>query len=379
MIVSAAAGLALASAAALIAVSVPDAVFDPATTVFILSIGMIGIWRYGWWATHLIRSVVYRRWVFPRLRDRAMRVDRHPDHVHVLVTSFRILPETTYRVYESIVCTARDYGVPTTIYASISDRSDVDVLEALLQDQGWPAGISVRYLYQRGDGKRSAMADVLRTISRAMPTRRSVVVFMDGDIRLPADTFRRSMPSFHDRSIGAVTTHNRGIVSGDDVTREWYDLRYAQRNLLMSSMALSRRLLVLTGRFSLIRADLATQRSFIDQIENDSIRCFEAYTAQILVPELRAGDVVIMDNLSSHKSPATRAAIEAAGAELRFLPPYSPDFNPIEMAFAKLKAGLRKAAERTVDGLWSAIGLLIDRFTPTECANFFNAAGYVPE
>ena len=86
-----------------------------------------------------------------------------------------------------------------------------------------------------------------------------------------------------------------------------------------------------------------------------------------------------MDNLSSHKSPATRAAIEAAGAELRFLPPYSPDFNPIEMAFAKLKAGLRKAAERTVDGLWSAIGLLIDRFTPTECANFFNAAGYVPE
>lgn len=272
MIVSATAGLALASAAALIAVSVPDAVFDPATTVFILSIGLIGIWRYGWWTIHLIRSVLYRRWVFPRLRDRAMRADRHPDHVHVLVTSFRIPPETTYRVYESIVRTARDYGVPTTIYASISDRSDVDVLEALLQDQGWPAGISVRYLYQRGDGKRSAMADVLRTISRAMPTQRSVVVFMDGDIRLPVDTFRRSMPYFHDRSIGAVTTHNRGIVAGDDVTREWYDLRYAQRNLLMSSMALSRRLLVLTGRFSLIRADLATQRSFIDQIENDSIR-----------------------------------------------------------------------------------------------------------
>ncbi len=108
-------------------------------------------------------------------------------------------------------------------------------------------------------------------------------------------------------------------------------------------------------------------------------RAFEAYVGQVLVPELSAGDVVIMDNLSSHKSPAIRAAIEAAGAELRFLPPYSPDFNPIEMAFAKLKAGLRKAAERTVDGLWHAIGVLIDRFTPTECANFFNAAGYVPD
>lgn len=108
-------------------------------------------------------------------------------------------------------------------------------------------------------------------------------------------------------------------------------------------------------------------------------RSFEAYVDQVLVPELRPGDVVIMDNLASHKSPAVRAAIEAAGAELRFLPPYSPDFNPIENAFSKLKALLRKAAERTVDGLWNAIGTLIDHFTPAECANFFTAAGYEPE
>jgi transposase len=108
-------------------------------------------------------------------------------------------------------------------------------------------------------------------------------------------------------------------------------------------------------------------------------RAFEAYVDQILVPELKPGDIVIMDNLSSHKSPAVRTAIEAAGAELRFLPPYSPDFNPIEKAFAKLKALLRKAAERTVDGLCRTIGTLIDLFTPAECANFFTAAGYEPE
>jgi len=108
-------------------------------------------------------------------------------------------------------------------------------------------------------------------------------------------------------------------------------------------------------------------------------RAFEAYVDQILVPGLKPGDIVIMDNLSSHKSPAVRTAIEAAGAELRFLPPYSPDFNPIEKAFAKLKALLRKAAERTVDGLWRTIGTLIDLFTPAECANFFTAAGYEPE
>jgi len=103
---------------------------------------------------------------------------------------------------------------------------------------------------------------------------------------------------------------------------------------------------------------------------------FEAYVRHVLAPTLRPGDIVIMDNLSSHKRAAARDIIEAAGARLRFLPPYSPDFNPIEMAFSKLKALLRKAAERTVEGLLAAIGRLVDVFTPEECSNYFAAAGY---
>jgi len=103
---------------------------------------------------------------------------------------------------------------------------------------------------------------------------------------------------------------------------------------------------------------------------------FEAYVEQILVPELRPGDIVIMDNLSSHKGQTVRQAIEAAGCGLLFLPPYSPDFNPIEKAFAKLKAHLRKAAERTVDGLWAAIARIIDLVSPHESQNFFAASGY---
>ena len=106
---------------------------------------------------------------------------------------------------------------------------------------------------------------------------------------------------------------------------------------------------------------------------------FEIYVERVLVPELRSGDVVVMDNLSSHKGPRTRALIEAAGANLLFLPPYSPDFNPIENAFAKLKALLRKAAERTVDGLWAAIGRIVETFAPAECANYFSACGYDPD
>jgi len=106
---------------------------------------------------------------------------------------------------------------------------------------------------------------------------------------------------------------------------------------------------------------------------------FHAYVNQVLVPELMPGDIVVMDNLGSHKGPAVRDAIEAVGATLLYLPPYSPDFNPIENAFAKLKALLRKAAERTVDDLWDAIADLIDLFTPQECANYFKAAGYDPD
>jgi transposase len=106
---------------------------------------------------------------------------------------------------------------------------------------------------------------------------------------------------------------------------------------------------------------------------------FQAYIDQVLVPELKPGDIVIMDNLGSHKGGAVRAAIEATGATLLYLPPYSPDFNPIENAFSKLKALLRKAAERTVEALWDTIAALIPVFTATECANFFAAAGYKPD
>ncbi|WP_206427944.1 IS630 family transposase [Rhizobium sp. CIAT894] len=106
---------------------------------------------------------------------------------------------------------------------------------------------------------------------------------------------------------------------------------------------------------------------------------FLAYIEQVLLPTLQTGDVVVMDNLPAHKTAGVRDAIERAGATLMFLPPYSPDFNPIENAFSKLKAMLRGRAERKIDALWDAVGALIPRFTPAECANYFRAAGYDPD
>jgi transposase len=106
---------------------------------------------------------------------------------------------------------------------------------------------------------------------------------------------------------------------------------------------------------------------------------FRAYVEQLLAPTLGPDDVVILDHLPAHRVAGVRDMIEARGATLRFLPPYSPDFNPIENAFAKLKAILRKAAARTIDDLWDAIRDALPPFNPAECANYFTAAGYEPE
>ena len=103
---------------------------------------------------------------------------------------------------------------------------------------------------------------------------------------------------------------------------------------------------------------------------------FRIYVERVLVPTLAPGDIVVMDNLGSHKGPAIRAAIRRAGAKLFYLPPYSPDLNPIEQMFAKLKHLLRKAAERTVETTWRRIGDLLDRFTAQECANYLVNSGY---
>ncbi len=103
---------------------------------------------------------------------------------------------------------------------------------------------------------------------------------------------------------------------------------------------------------------------------------FRTYVETQLVPTLQPGDIVVLDNLGSHKSQAVRDAIKEAGARLWFLPPYSPDLNPIEQVFAKLKTLLRKADERTIEATWRRIGQLLDTFTPQECANYLRNSGY---
>jgi len=123
-----------------------------------------------------------------------------------------------------------------------------------------------------------------------------------------------------------------------------------------------------------LRADGLTAPVVIDGAMTGDL--FVAYVEQQLAPTLRAGDVVVMDNLACHKRAGVREAIERAGARLAYLPPYSPDLNPIELAFSKLKRLLRAAGERTVRRLWDLLGQSLDAFAPEECLNYFRHCGY---
>ena len=123
-----------------------------------------------------------------------------------------------------------------------------------------------------------------------------------------------------------------------------------------------------------VRLDGTTAAMAIEGATDTEV--FRAYVQEVLVPTLRVGDLVIMDNLAPHKNEQTIALIRQVGADVLFLPPYSPDLNPIEMAFSKLKAHLRAACARTFDALWQAVGSICDLYDPDECWNFFKAAGY---
>lgn len=124
-----------------------------------------------------------------------------------------------------------------------------------------------------------------------------------------------------------------------------------------------------------LRCDRIDAPMVIDQAMNGLI--FTTWIEKELAPTLTPGDIVIMDNLPAHKVTGVRLAIEAVGARLLYLPPYSPDLNPIEQVFAKLKAYLRKAAKRTLDELWQEIGRILDTYPPDECANYLRNSGYV--
>ena len=252
----------------------PDASLDPASQQFILVVGTLALWRYTWGALHFVRSLVYRHYTFPRLRARAEANIENlmPSHMYLLITSFRIEAVTSVKVFGAAVREAIECGVPTTIVASIVEMADEFMVKEIFRSQNPPEHVTLQIVRIPGTGKRDGLAQGFRAISRDLPNPDAVVAVIDGDSILEQGLIRKCAPFFKMfPNLGALTTDEECEVKGSKIIREWHHLRFAQRQVLMCSVALSNKVLTLTGRMSMFRADIITNPSFIDDVQNDSI------------------------------------------------------------------------------------------------------------
>lgn len=240
--------------------------------MLLLPFGAVGIWRWSWGGAHLVRAVIYKRLVYPGLRRRSASAPP-PSHLYVLVTSYRMRAEINSAVYSRLFAEIADYGVPALVVAAITSAADQWVIgQAFERQAGLPDGCRVVFHRQKGTGKRTAMAQCLRTIIRQHVPPDAQVILMDGDSLIGARTLRKSCQMLAGSpGVGAVTTENLPLVHGNSATREWYRLRMTHRDVLMCSLALSRKLLVLTGRFSVFRAEIAATSEFVTAVESDHV------------------------------------------------------------------------------------------------------------
>lgn len=256
------------------ALLVPAGVFDPSHYLFIFIIGAIGVWRYSVGIMHYVRGIIFLYIVFPRHRRKATQAEKNspPSHVYLMVTSFRIDAKTTAQVYQSIIDEAINCGYPTTIVASIVEMSDEIIMNSLWEYSNPPDQVNIKYVRIPGTGKRDGLANGFRAIAADMPDSRALVAVVDGDTVLQPDVVRRCAPYFSlFDNVGALTTNETCEVLGTYWMSQWHKLRFAQRHIGMCSMALSKRVLTLTGRMSVFRASVVTDSHFIEDVENDHL------------------------------------------------------------------------------------------------------------
>jgi len=252
----------------------PREAFVPGSGIYVFALGTLGLWRYGLRAIHFARSMLFLHWEFPRMRRAADRVAATwaPSHVYLLVTSFRIETSTTALVYRAVIEEAIACGWPTTVIASIVEMADQRLILELWQRYAPPDRVRLKLVRIAGTGKRDGLALGFRSISRDMPPADAVVAVIDGDTVLEPGVITRTVPFLKVLpSIGGLTTNEFCKVDGSYTMSEWHKMRFAQRHLNMCSMALTKRVLTLTGRMSLFRADIVTDARFIYDVQNDSL------------------------------------------------------------------------------------------------------------
>ncbi|MBB93386.1 MAG: glycosyltransferase [Rhodobacteraceae bacterium] len=244
---------------------------DMTKTLFI--VGFLGIWRYTWALTNFSRAFLYRFWAWPRRRKayhKAFADSGAPSHMYVMITSYMVDPEVTLMVYRRLLAACANARDGATIVASVVDGADERLIRQIY-DSSREDLSNTRLVIDRikANGKRDAMMKALRILARFHPTRHDIMVFIDGDTAPPPDLWAQSAPIFSDPQVGALTTDEAALIDEAGLFRDWFDLRFHQRNVMMSSMGLSKRVLTLTGRLSVFRASLATDPGFIRGVGQD--------------------------------------------------------------------------------------------------------------
>jgi len=256
----------------------PVDVLDPEARGFILIIGAVGVWRYGWGFVHFGRALWYQRVRFPAWRRRAEAMEEavgeaapRPE-LFIVVTAFRIPAETVAAMMRSAVGEAETYGGRVTIVASIVEVADERFIKALFRRLDPCERIRLVIVRLAGSGKRDGLAGALQAVSRQHPTAGALVVVMDGDVVLPPMSLGRAVVFFQLMpDLAGLTTDEDAVVAGSGLMRRWHRLRFVQRHVLMCSMALGRRLLTMTGRLSIYRVEVATDPAFIGRVRDDAV------------------------------------------------------------------------------------------------------------
>ncbi|MCX7630139.1 MAG: glycosyltransferase family 2 protein [Geminicoccaceae bacterium] len=256
----------------------PEPLFDPEARSLLFFLGVVGVWRYGWGAVHLLRALWFRFRVFPRLRRRAEALVAAgglsalvPELV-LVTTIYRIPPETVAASIRAALAEAARTGLPTTLVAALVEPADLRLVKTLVRSA--PRGLALRLVLLRlpPTGKRRALAAALRAVARRCVHPDAAVVVMDGDALLTPGSLVRALPFLgSDRALAALTTDQDARTTGGALLRAWFRLRFARRHLLFCSLALSRKLLAVTGRMAIYRAKIATDPDLLARIENDGL------------------------------------------------------------------------------------------------------------
>jgi len=251
----------------------PNSIWDPELRDIVYVIGILGIWRYSWWFNHWMRALIFEKQTYPKMRDAAALLWEsgwRPRHIHVQMTTFREHREISEAVIRALCREFREAGVPATIWLGSSEPEDEQKIMRHLKLVGTDLDVTLRIIRQNQPGKRVAIALILRAMSRAGLGKDDLVVFMDGDFVLHPGLLRKCLPLFAlDKDLHALTTDEHVVVRGPRWMQSWLNMRFAQRRLAMQSHALSDRVLTLTGRCSIFRAEHITSHEFIRLQEAD--------------------------------------------------------------------------------------------------------------